>query len=561
MFSFGKEPLGDPKSVERWLDGFPSNDPLAVQAAIVAELGRVSARQIRLNTSRLDALFALDARADAVRRTLTGQYVEHANRSAKIENQLWSALFDLTQAFLHAYEAFGREARSHSSSRWRDRLPQLVARQIAHLGFEAKLRLYRFEQAIPAKWVELHTLFAFACSSHLERVPVAIGAEGVTTTIEQCYLQALVLQLLHAGNMSVRHVEQIAGELPRCCGPLRLTLESPPTSTFYVDLGGREGLKRRGAGALEGHVLFLDTRPLHALLMQHVLVLEQKIRLQPLSERAPVRADQLALMTRLAALADPEFHPLPRCGERSPASGRVDAIAGFQAIAGYLRGEERTPPRPIEAGDSFGGTMDLAVFGQARHGDARGGDALRRRLAAYAAPGGPWEIRDVSQTGYRLIASMLAVNTATLGTLVALRPHGESPWKLGVVRRMKRLTSERAEVGLQVIAPAIAGVDLIEQRRTRDADYSVNGESATTNGRVFPGLFLAIEGADTRPPVHSIVLSAVEYQPARTLKLQTARSITPVRLGQVLEQQADWIWVAVEPLELTAPAPAIVAAR
>jgi len=57
---------------------------------------------------------------------------------------------------------------------------------------------------------------------------------------------------------------------------------------------------------------------------------------------------------------------------------------------------------------------------------------------------------------------------------------------------MKRLTSERAEIGLQVIASALAGVDLIEQRQPHDDDYSVDGVPTTVNGRTFAGLYLSL---------------------------------------------------------------------
>jgi hypothetical protein len=149
---------------------------------------------------------------------------------------------------------------------------------------------------------------------------------------------------------------------------------------------------------------------------------------------------------------------------------------------------------------------------------------------------------------------MMVANAVTLGTVAALRPHGQSGWTLGVARRIRRLTTERAEIGLQVIASSLIGVDLIEQRRSGDGDYAVDGE--TVNGRTFAGLFLALKKRNADAPVHSLMVPAVEYQPSRKLKLQTAKAITPVRLGRLLEQQPDWVWTAIEPLgqELTLPA-------
>ena len=341
----------------------------------------------------------------------------------------------------------------------------------------------------------------------------------------------------------------MGSHLDEWCQSLRLTLEPSSVTSFYVDLGSRIGLRRRSPAPLEGRVLFLDTRPLHALLMQNVAVLEQKIKSQPLSEKTPRRSEQLALVSKLASQVDPEFKPFARRGERTTAAGVVDAIVGFAKISGYLREEERQPTPVLDSGKSFGGTMELAVFGRARNETDRRLEQARRRLDSYAAPGGPWEVKDVSQTGFRLLAPMSVANSVTLGTLAALRPHGQRIWALGIVRRMRRLTSERAEIGLQVIANALSSVDLIEQRKAQDDDYSVDGEATTINGRVFQGLFLSLKKRESDPAITSLIMPAVEYQPARRFKLQTPRTTHAIRLGRLLEQQPEWVWSAVEPVD------------
>src|SRR5688572_23784155 len=562
MFGFGKtakDPLADAKSADRWLASFPANDPLAIHAELLSELARLTQPDARRTIAQLEAVFALDAGTHELRRTLTAQYIEHANRSSRIENQLWSALFDLTQAFLIAYQSFGREATAHGAPhKWQAAMPELLARQIVHHGQDAKIRLFRYEQWIPAKWAELHALFSLACSRQVERQLLTLEAGGTATTIEHEYLLVLVLHLIHAGNVTARHLEYVAQQLPEWCQPLRFSLEASSVTSFYVDLSGREGMKRRTPAPLEGRVLFLDTRPLHALLIQHIVVLEQKIKTQPLSDRTSKRAEQLTLLTKLASQVDPEFKPFARRGERTATVGTVDVVVGFASIASYLRDEERHPLDRADAGQSFGSTMEIAVFGRLRNEQDRIHEQARRRLATHAAPGGPWEVKDVSQTGFRLIAPMMVANAVTLGTATALRAHGDSSWTLGVVRRVRRLTSDRAEIGLQVIANALLGVDLIEQRKSLDADYSVDGEQTTINGRTFPGLFLALRKRGAEVPVHSLMLPAFEYQPSRRLKLQTSRTITPVKLGRLLEQQPDWVWTAIEPLNAGMPLPEIL---
>ncbi len=555
MFGLGKtvkDPLADVRTAERWLASFPESDPLGLQREVLAELGRLAERTAKRTPSSLEAVFRVDAATKTLRKTLTAQYIEHATRSSRIESQLWQALFDLTQSFLAAYAAFAREVSAHAqSNKWQGLLPELLARQILHLGLDAKIRLFRYEQWIPAKWTELHNLFMVACSQQIERMPVVFDPSGATTTIEHEYLVALVLHLVNAGNLTPKHLEWVSAELDEWCQPLRLTLEPSSVTSFYVDLGSRTGLRRRAPSPLEGRVLFLDTRPLHALLMQNVAMLEQKVKSQPLSEKTARRSEQLALVTKLASQVDPEFKPFARRGERTSAVGTVDAIVGFGKISAYLREEERSPNPSLDPALSFGGTMELAVFGRARNEADRRLEQAQRRLATYAAPGGPWEVKDVSQTGFRLLAPMSVANAVTLGTLAALRPHGQRAWALGIVRRMKRLTSDRAEIGLQIIANTLSGVELVEQRKSLDNDYSVDGEATTINGRTFSGLYLSLRKRDNDPAVQSLIVPAVEYQPAKRFKVQTVRSAHAIRLGRLLEQQPDWVWTAVEPLEAT----------
>ncbi|TMH15258.1 MAG: hypothetical protein E6H68_09205 [Betaproteobacteria bacterium] len=553
MFRFGKapkDPLADAKTAERWLASFPASDPLAVHSALLIELGALTERDARRAPARLEAVFHLDVQTEALRSSLTAQYLEHGSRSTRVESQLWQALFDLTQGFLLCYQAFEREiSRYPQNNKWQLLLPQLIARQIMHQGLDAKIRLYRYEQWIPARWVDLHAHFQVACTAQIERKPVAVLAGGVLTTIEQEYLRVLLLQLMNAGNLSPRYVEWVADQLSEWCAPLRLNIESSTVSSFYVDLGSRTGLKRRGPQPLEGRVLFLDTRPLHAVLMQNVVMLEQKVRNDPLSERASRRAEQLNLLTKLASQVDPEFRPVARRGERTNASGSVDAIVGFAKISGFLRDDEIGAL--VDGGarpGSFGDTLEIATFGRLRNETARTLEIVRRRFATYAAPGGAWEIRDVSQTGYRLVAPMTIITSMTLGTLTAIRGQGDALWMLGIVRRMKRLTAERAEVGLQMVANNLVAVELTEQKRG-DADYSVDGEISTTSSRRFYGLFLSLKKRESESAVQTLIVPASEYQPGKRLLMSVAKTSNSIAFGRLLEQQPDWIWATVESLD------------
>jgi hypothetical protein len=158
-------------------------------------------------------------------------------------------------------------------------------------------------------------------------------------------------------------------------------------------------------------------------------------------------------------------------------------------------------------------------------------------------------VKDVSQTGFRLLAPMTIATSVTLCTLVAMRPHGQPVWALGIVRRIRRLTSDRAEIGLQVIADSISGVDLVEQQKPVDDGIAVNGEAPTINGRTIPSLCLSLRKRDRESPVQSLIMPAADYQPGRRFKMQSPESLRAIRLGRLLERQPDWTWTAVEPFD------------
>ena len=288
------------------------------------------------------------------------------------------------------------------------------------------------------------------------------------------------------------------------------------------------------------------------LAMQQQVSVEQAIRAKPRGDETTRLSGELCLLRRFAAKVNPEPKLIARHGERAIATGNVDAIVGLTKIAGYLREEDRDPDFQLHAGKSFGGSIELAVFGRVRNESDRRSELARHRLAQYAAPGGPWEVKDVSQTGFRLIAPMKAASDLPIGTLVATRPQLGTQWTLGIVRRMRRHTSERTEIGLEIVASSLAGVDLVEQRRSAGADYLVDGEEGVINGRSFVALFLTLQKSAGGPGVQSLVIPAGEYQSGKRLTLVTSKSIYRVVLGGSIEQQGEWVWTAVEPQEIGA---------
>jgi len=553
MFGMKKRavgPLADVRSAERWLATLPTNDPLGVQRDVLTELRRLSERTARRTPAVLSAVFLVDTRANNLVRTLTAQYAAHGNRSSKIEKQLWQALFELTQGFQACYSAFEREITERSPhNKWNALLAELLGRHMVHLGRDAKVRLYHCEQWIPAKWAELHTPFIQACAHRLERQPLTLDPMGGATTIEREYLSTLVMQVVDPGNLTPKQIEWVASQLDEWCRLLRLTLEPKSTMTFYVDLASNAGLRRRSLGPLEGRVLFVDTQPLYALLLQNRAALEHAVKSDANPEKTPQHREQLELFVKIASRIDPEFRPLSRRGERTPATGSVDAIIGFATIADFLKSTRQTGPPGYAPSRNFGGTTDIAVFGRSRVEPEQAIEQSQRRLGAFSAPGGAWELKDTSTSGLRLHCAMTVASDVTLGTLVAVHERGHENWVLGVVRRMRRLSAGIAEIGLQLIANNLVNVRLVEQKKLRDGTFSAKGGPGSEVARGFQGLFLSFNRRAREGIVQSLIVPPFEYQAGKRFALQDDRGARAVRFGRLIEQQRDWVWTVIEPLE------------
>ena len=537
------DPLKDARSAERWVASLPANDPLGAQRVLIPEVHKLTARTARRTPSVLEAVFVVDNHVSGIVRNLTAQYVEHSGRSPKLEDQLWQALNAFAQAFEVCYAAFAREISDPvPRNKWIALLPGLLARQIVHLRRDAKLSLYHCERWSPAKWTALLAPFSRACSLRIEREPVRLELTGAPTTIERQFLMLLVLKLADPGNLAPKDIEWIAGQLDEWCQPLRLTLKPATAHSFYIDLAGNTGFQRRTLAPLGGRVLFCDLRPLLALMQQNRVVLEDAVRSEPRTGRKAKHREQLELYVKLASRIDPEFKPIARQGERKPASGPVDAIAGFSNICSFVRADMARQNGDTSAGRNFGSTMELAVFGRSRIET----ELATGRVWTLATSGGPWEIKDISASGFRLHAPTSIAGELTLNMLVAIRRRGEEIWVMGIIRRIRRLTTKDAEIGVQLIANSLASAELTELKKAHDASYSVNGENIAVRGRHFHGLFLAFRRRPDEAPVQSLVVPAGEYHASRRYTLRTGQSVQTIRHGRLLEEHAGWVWTVID---------------
>ena len=207
-----RDPLADARSAERWLaivSGQRSARRCTARCWPSSAASPSATRGARRSASRPCSSSTHSARP--LRAALTAQYIEHANRSSKIEHQLWSALFDLTQAFLLAYQAFAREV-----SRARAQREVAAAAARARVPADRAPRPRRARPPVPLRAVDsrqvgraARAVLARLLAPDRARAARARHAAASTTRSSTSTCVVLLLQLMNAGNLTPRHLEWV----------------------------------------------------------------------------------------------------------------------------------------------------------------------------------------------------------------------------------------------------------------------------------------------------------------------------------------------------------------
>jgi len=626
--SHGKDhadPLQTRRIAAEWFRHLPPLDVIGRQEHVVLAFEGMRHACPAFDLDRIAAIEYLDGVLEVDHRRLVKWYFENLQRTALLADRCWQVANDVNRGFVFAYRAALEAALANvRDRRWQPLVPMLIARLVHFHGIDAKLRQFRNERWIPAKWAQLHQLFLRAAELGVERVPTALeGADPLAPrwSVEQEYIYVLLLQQFDTGNLTSADLDWASLQLRTWSRDL--ALEAVPTTPdgFYVDLSGTSGLIRRTGNDSGARVGYLDTAPLikrleaaiatlaetepgthiiHPLRQHHIATLERirpslsPRRMADLRRHARVAVDLEATIRIGLARITADLAPGAAVAADAPAgparSGSGAHVhTGMQAAPRTAAPERHAsePPAgmpPPPAPDRIAGTNGVArgtVNGRAASPRA---ESIAQAIARAAEgveeieihpvpadlvpdPGPPpspprrlhepapepaaadplWRVADRSVGGWRLVAPQGAGGGLALGTLVAVRPAAAGDWMLGVVRRVRRRADDEFEAGMALITERAVPVTLRARRPIdEDMEFEVDGSTAMSMGARFAGLYLMPPTAtDAGRALRTLIIPTSEHFEGRNLFLSTSRSNYKVTLRHVVDQQADWSWVAI----------------
>jgi hypothetical protein len=268
------------------------------------------------------------------------------------------------------------------------------------------------------------------------------------------------------------------------------------------------------------------------------------------SDEGPIlrRGRQLKVLQRVSALCSAERSNLVRRGERRPMALTVEVAVGLPQILRRVRDKQgrMTTAAPGNRRDSDGAT--ISEFGGPLEDPSiaylAGGDTIMQLPTGKAMPS-LLTLVDESDSGCRLQGAALASNPTIPGALIAFREDAASPWRLGVVRRVKRrLAGRRIELGVEYLGRDPRWVVVVAS----DPD-STPGKNGATEAPRFAGLYLLESSTQPLLPMKTLVLPACGLSPGDRLSVRSRKSVHTIRLKEPLEEQSDFIWSPFEILD------------
>jgi len=264
----------------------------------------------------------------------------------------------------------------------------------------------------------------------------------------------------------------------------------------------------------------------------------------------PLNQQRALILEKARAAIAPNLNTDMRRDPRTPCVVAARVRIGLARIQHELS----KPPSAEGAADTVGGNEQIEVYAVA--GPIRTkkdvpdeADTLSASLAAFSDP--VWQVKDRSVAGLRIYAASGVGQALTLGALVAVRQSDRSAWVLGVVRRLNKLSTDELEAGVSIIAERVVPVTLHAKREVKEGmGIVVNGFDSSMLGPRIDALYLPPPSRPDKPlVVKTVIVPTQEYAEGRKVILMTGRSIYTVALRQLVEQRADWSWVAIQVVE------------
>lgn len=537
----GKQDDGSPMSslraATRWAENLPLGDVLKSQQAIAAELKRYNEGERVCTPEQLAALMLLDEKSRDLQDTLTRQYLRNPRMPREAESQLWHSIYALEWELVQGYRAFVLNfSRSSGKCAYEVQVPRAALRCILHYGTLLKWRALRYLEPSERLWNRLHALYAASEAEGFHLKPViAYPDDKSPRTVETAYGNILMLDLVNSGTFYPRQIDLIERWLAHWNTSYAFRTDpGSPQGGFVVDLSSDTGPKRARNPAADKPLRYWSSEPLLRVVRNAQEAIRQGAAPSSLGLTEDVRTGECqGLLEHLLHQWAVESSREQRRAPRIEVKRMVDLVHSLPVILSQIDGTANTGAGDNRVNSAYEEAQDIQVYGFVT---TRTRERLRDQPAAHGVE--RWVMQNESACGYGAMIEAHSHDWLRVGVLVGVRPREDAAWRVGVVRRLSRVSGESVSVGIEIVGDSADIAHLIDGNLT---GYTIAGDGYQGAEKQHEILVVQRTGGTI-----SLILDPICFQPDHVWLMQSAGGAQRVRLTHPLQHGEGWMEVAYE---------------
>ena len=431
-----------------------------------------------------------EANAKAPLQALVAYYVTADRLAFELEDQLWLVVNRYLKYMIQGADALLKSAGETSMAF----MAGTLALKVECMATMAKWHYLRY-RPLPANfWRHMHTAYAQSETMHAEEKSAA------HTVIRTRYLQALLLDSINRSNMQKQEIAHIDGWLAACCQSITLDRQCNELKhLLFVDLTSDRSAQRIREFSTDAHCRYWSMETIIAQLVDMRIQIEQGVTSAIFSRETGLPNARRLLDQLSAEWSYQNYKRQRRTDSREEVTKLAQVVHGLMNVCQHVKNN---------AFNQFGAPM--------------------RNLFR---PESSWRIENESKFGFGAQVNAGMNLWLKPGCLVSL-DYEMNPDMIvvGVVRNLKQLAGSDCYAGIEVLSHTPAYVTL----------RAVDDDLVTTAS---PALYLARDEERQRPA--SLIMAIYDYVAQGQYVVKMADQPYQATLGELMEQQEDWVRVAV----------------
>jgi cyclic-di-GMP-binding protein len=418
--SNAQEGVFDLKSATIFMDELPESDILQAQIEIVKALKQLNNTPKINMGERFKTIPYLEEKAQPLQNHLLdiyhGRLIEEGTSPHQVLPTILSFWHEMATGYLGCIKQINRKKFALIQEK---KVELFTLRAMELYAIQAQYSYMRHLEIDHQIWRNLNRLYHFAEQSNFTNKP--LNTEN--TSIQRCYIQALMLSLSNPENLQSTQIELIAIWLQKWSAEIKLeTLLQPQQHLFAINLTGTSAPKRIRRDMVGENWRYWSAAPITEQIQNLLTQLkgESPHHLDlPAETASPANLEQLQILNTLWS-RDAET-PV-RKHERQNNNQSIRVIIGTQNIEHYMAQQGKI---------------------------SSNGDHISTEK---------WELGNESASGFGL--NYHSETQLEVGELLGLANIGQHPFTIGIVRRFNRSQKGFVSVGVETLTQSPMLIEL-----------------------------------------------------------------------------------------------------